>query len=96
MGASDLKWAESPCCSNNVYRLYFQSTFCNNGKGVAARISRDSVEKLLTRIHILSKFKSVPGAFGSYFFVLASTFFNAIVHLSRGFFVLSIESSLHA
>ncbi len=41
----------------------FTPHFGTMGKGVAARISLDDIDKLLTRIHILSKFKSVPGAF---------------------------------
>jgi hypothetical protein len=63
------------------------------GKGVAARISRDGIDKLLTRIRIL--LVQVRSRCLWELLLCACKYLRCAL-LSHGSFVLSIESSLHA
>jgi hypothetical protein len=66
------------------------------GKGVAARISRDGIEKLLARIRILLV-QVRSRCFWEFFLCACKYLLQRIcVLLSHGFFVLFIKSSLHA
>ena len=66
------------------------------GKGVAARISRDGIDKLLTRIRIL--LVQVRSRCFWELLLCARKYLlqRNCALLSHGSFVLSIESSLHA